>query len=235
MTAGVPLDSRVAVETPEGVALYLEPAGVVPRGLAWLIDFGIRLGAYMVLAMVFAALGAAGIGLFLLALFALLWLYPVLFEVLWHGQTPGKRMMGLRVVAADGVPVGWVASAARNLLRTVDMLPLLYGAGVVTSLIDGRCRRLGDLAAGTLVVHVPPRRQRRLPTGIDPVAAPPGLLQADREALVDFAERAAELGAQRQAELAGAAGPVAGSADEAGTRRLLGIAAGLTGRYGGQA
>ncbi|MGY6518153.1 MAG: RDD family protein [Lysobacteraceae bacterium] len=235
MTAGAPLDSRIGVETPEGVALYLEPAGVVPRGLAWLIDLAIRLSAYMVFAMVFAALGAAGIGLFLLALFALLWLYPVLFEVLWNGQTPGKRMMGLRVVAADGVPVGWVASAARNLLRTVDMLPLFYGAGVVTSLIDGRCRRLGDLAAGTLVVHVPPQRQRRLPAGIDPVAAPPGLLQADREALVDFAERAAELGPQRQAELAGTAGAVAGSADEAGARRLLGIAAGLTGRYGGGA
>ena len=66
----------------------------------------------------------------------------------------GKRALGLRVVNANGTPVGWVASVVRNLMRTVDMLPLLYGFGLVAALADRHSRRFGDMVAGTLVVHV---------------------------------------------------------------------------------
>src|SRR3546814_8030841 len=74
---------------------------------------------------------------------------------MFNGQTPGKRAMELRVVSADGAPVGWLASIVRNLLRAVDALPVGYGFGLVASLADPHGRRLGDMVASTLVVHAP--------------------------------------------------------------------------------
>src|SRR3546814_4544908 len=74
--------------------------------------------------------------------FLLLWAYPVVFEAMFNGQTPGKRAMELRVVSADGAPVGWLASIVRNLLRAVDALPVGYGFGLVASLADPHGRRL---------------------------------------------------------------------------------------------
>ena len=101
------------------------------------------------------ALAGLGQGLMLLGFFLLEWFYPVFFE-LRSGATPGKRAMGLRVVHDDGTPVGAVASVIRNLLRVADFLPLFYAAGLVSCLVDRDFRRLGDLAAGTLVVHSEP-------------------------------------------------------------------------------
>ncbi len=102
-------------------------------------------------------LGASRVGIWLVALlllvnFLLLWGYYVAFELLWDGQTPGKRAIGLRVLRDSGHPLGFLDSLIRNLLRLVDFLPLYYGIGVLTMLIDARWRRLGDLAAGTIVV-----------------------------------------------------------------------------------
>src|SRR3546814_2568230 len=78
--------------------------------------------------------------------------YPVVFEAMFNGQTPGKRAMELRVVSADGAPVGWLASIVRNLLRAVDALPVGYGFGLVASLADPHGRRLGDMVASTLEI-----------------------------------------------------------------------------------
>jgi uncharacterized RDD family membrane protein YckC len=86
-------------------------------------------------------------------MFVVFWFYPVLFEVLDRGRTPGKRALGLRVIAVNGAPVGWLAAFTRNLLRTVDMLPFGYATGLIASLADPWGRRLGDMVAGTLVVH----------------------------------------------------------------------------------
>jgi uncharacterized RDD family membrane protein YckC len=92
-----------------------------------------------------AALGA-------LLVFAILWGYYIAFELLWNGQSPGKRVIGLRVVREGGRPITFVGSAIRNLVRIVDFLPALYGIGVLVMFVDRRSRRLGDLAGGTLVV-----------------------------------------------------------------------------------
>ncbi|HEY3475334.1 MAG TPA: RDD family protein, partial [Anaerolineales bacterium] len=81
------------------------------------------------------------------------WGYYIFFEMLWNGQSPGKRWVGLRVIRADGTPITLSESLIRNLARLVDFLPAAYGIGVVTMFIDRQSRRLGDLAAGTLVVQ----------------------------------------------------------------------------------
>ncbi|MGJ4731083.1 RDD family protein, partial [Luteimonas sp. SDU101] len=165
------LDTVREIHTPEGVALRLPAAGPVPRAFAWLIDLAIRFGLLLLASTVFALLGRAGSGLYLVLLFAVVWGYPVLFEALWHGQTPGKRALGLRVVSADGAPVGWMASFLRNLMRTVDMLPFGYAFGLAASLADPWSRRLGDIVARTMVVHAAARGHgAALPPG--PVLAP---------------------------------------------------------------
>ena len=148
------LDTYREVVTPEGVALRLPAAGPVPRALAWVIDLAIR-GALMLSASaVLGLLGRGGMGLFAVLLFVVVWFYPVVCEAAW-GQTLGKRVLRLRVVAANGAPIGWLASFVRNLLRVVDMLPFGYACGLVASLADPWGRRLGDMVAGTLVVHEP--------------------------------------------------------------------------------
>jgi hypothetical protein len=86
-------------------------------------------------------------------LFIFFWGYYILFEIFWNGQTPGKRWSGLRVIRNDGTPVTLSESIIRNLVRIIDLLPAAYGIGVITMFLDKKSRRLGDLAAGTLVVH----------------------------------------------------------------------------------
>jgi uncharacterized RDD family membrane protein YckC len=88
-----------------------------------------------------------------LVIFLFYWGYYIFFEMLWNGQTPGKRWTGLRVIRSDGTPITLSESLIRNLTRLVDFLPAAYGVGIITMFIDKRSRRLGDLAAGTLVVH----------------------------------------------------------------------------------
>ena len=224
------LDTYREVITPEGVALQLPAAGPVPRALAWFIDLAVRAGLLMLAGIVLGLLGTAGRGLYLIVLFLLYWGYPIVLEALWRGQTLGKRAMSLRVVSADGAPVGWLAAITRNLLRTVDMLPFGYAAGLVCSLSDRYGRRLGDLAAGTLVVH---EERDHVPAAapINAVlAAPAGLRPAEQAAIVAFAERASRLGAARQAELADLVEPLTAARGQAGVLRLYGMANWLLGR-----
>jgi len=223
------LDTFREVVTPEGVSLHLPAAGPVPRALAWLIDLGIRGGLMMVCSMVFAVLGRGGVGLYAVALFVVVWFYPVVFEATW-GRTPGKRALGLRVVAANGAPVGWLASFVRNLLRVVDMLPFAYTAGLVTSLADPWSRRLGDMVAGTLVVHEP-RADTVRPPPTEAVMAPSAmLLPYEQSALIAFAERAPRLTHERQVELAELAQPLVHAHGALAVERLYAIANWLLGR-----
>lgn len=224
------LDTYREVVTPEGVALHLPAAGPVPRALAWAIDLAIRLALLMVASMVLAMLGTAGMGPFAVLLFVVFWLYPVLFEALDRGRTPGKRALGLRVIAANGAPVGWLAAFTRNLLRTIDMLPFGYAAGLVTSLADPWGRRLGDMVAGTLVVHAarPPEPQSApVNAALAPAVA---LLPHEQAALVGFAERAPRLTQERQVELADLAEPLVQARGPLAVVRLFGIANWLLGR-----
>ncbi|WP_372016860.1 RDD family protein [Pseudoxanthomonas sp. 10H] len=224
------LDTYREVLTPEGVSLHLPAAGPVPRALAWLVDLAVRAAIVLALAMVLGVLGGLGEGLYLVGLFLVSWAYPIVLEAAWNGQTPGKRALGLRVVAGDGAPVGWLPAVVRNLMRTVDMLPFGYATGLVACLCDRDGRRLGDLVADTVVVHVLPR-----PAGVQlsptvPRAPARRLLPDEQAALVAFGERASHLSAGRQAELAALLYPLTGSAGDEGVRRLHGIAAWLLGR-----
>lgn len=198
----IPLDTLRRLETPEGIELSLRVAGPVARALAWSIDGFIRYGALWGLLMALTLLGQGGFGLWLIALFFMEWLYPALFEVYADGATPGKKALGLKVIHANGAPVDWSAALIRNLLRAVDFLPMLYGFGLVAMLCNRDFQRLGDLAAGTVVIYRDPSvTTPRLPPG--PALPPPFLLNpAEQQLLIDFAERSVALNADRQAELA---------------------------------
>lgn len=224
------LDTYREVLTPEGVALHLPAAGPVPRALAWLIDLCVRIAVLLALSMLLGALGGLGQGLYLVGMFLVFWAYPIVLEAAWNGQTPGKRALGLRVVAGDGAPVGWLPAVVRNLMRSVDMLPFGYAAGLASCLCDRHGRRLGDLVADTVVVHVAPRRIDPVLPPAAPQAPAQALLADEQAAIVAFGERAPRLSAGRQAELAALLFPLTGSAGGEGVRRLYGMANWLLGR-----
>lgn len=224
------LDTYREVVTPEGVALHLPAAGPVPRALAWTLDFLIRAVAMSVAGMVLGLLGRGGAGFYAVVLFLVYWFYPVLFEAMWNGRTPGKRALGLRVISANGAPVGWLAAFTRNLLRVVDMLPVAYATGLVASLLDPWGRRLGDMVAGTLVVHET-RPHEPQPAPVSHAMAPPVVLRPhEQAALVAFAERGPRLTEARQAELADLAEPLTGARGTMAVARLYGMANWLLGR-----
>ncbi len=197
------IDTVHAVQTPEGVDLALRVAGPVPRALAFGVDLLLQGGIAIALQIALSAFAGFGVGLYLIALFSLLWFYPVLFEVRAHGQTPGKRMLGLRVVQENGTPVGWSASALRNFLLVADFLPLFYLAGLIAMVADPSFRRLGDLAAGTLVIYADAPRPHvsRIPD-VTPVPPPLALTLDEQAAVIAFAERAGSVSPERAAELA---------------------------------
>jgi uncharacterized RDD family membrane protein YckC len=194
------LDTVRLNETPEGVDLGLRVAGPAPRALALALDWLIRLALYLVLTPL-AAFSGLGAGLILLGAFLIEWLYPVIFEVL-KGTTPGKRAMGLAVVHDDGTPVGLPASMIRNLLRVVDFLPIFYGVGLISTLVDPDFRRLGDLAAGTLVIHAEGRERKLAIPKASPCPPPRGLSLATQQAILAFGERSERLSPDRRVELA---------------------------------
>src|SRR5476649_2457623 len=197
-----PLDTRYQIETPEGIDLPLRPAGLPPRVLAFAFDLGLRGLVMGILLVPLALLGNIGIGLGALLLFLVSWWYMVLFEVLNQGCSPGKQVMGLRVVQDDGTPVGWSASLLRNLLRFVDLLPFGYFLGAISCLQHPTFKRLGDLAAGTLVIYSEkPLTRPELPEAQPrrPVFA---LTLTEQRAILGFAERQGELSGARVQELA---------------------------------
>lgn len=224
------LDTYREVETPEGVEFGLRVAGPAPRALAWGADCLIRGLGYFVLFLVLSILEEAGMGIFLLALFLGEWFYPVLFEVLRHGQTPGKRRYGLMVVHQDGSPVGWTASILRNLVRFADFLPVAYGFGFLSMLASRDFQRLGDLAAATVVVHGEPEPSgSRVPTA-EPERPPVPLGLDDQRVVIDFAERLGTWSDARAEELATVAHPLTGATGGASVVRLVGFANWLLGR-----
>jgi uncharacterized RDD family membrane protein YckC len=195
------LDTVHTFETPEGVDLHLRVAGPVPRALAFVLDTLIRYAVLFVLAMVLLPLAQLGVGAFLIMLFLMEWFYPVLFEVT-RGATPGKKAMGLTVVHDNGTPIGWAASIIRNLLRVIDFFPLFYGVGLLSMLISRQFKRLGDLAAGTLVVYAEEARRADIIINAAARALPVPLAVEEQRALLDFAERSATLAPARVEELA---------------------------------
>jgi len=226
------LDTTRRVATPEGIELTLHLAGPVPRALAWAIDLVLRIGVVFVVQLVMIPFGRTGIGVVLITLFFVEWLLPAWFETFWNGQTPGKRAFNLAVLNDDGTPVRWPAALTRNLLRAVDFLPVAYGIGLVAMLMNRDFKRLGDLAAGTVVVYQLEKEAtaKDLPQA-PPVAPPFPLGLEEQRAVLELAERAPGLTRERLEELAELPTPLVGSLDGGrAAARLIGIANYIAGR-----
>ena len=225
------LDTARRIATPEGIELELRLAGPVPRAGAWALDFALRLAILLLALMILNALGGFGTGVFLLLWFFLEWLFPAWCEVNWAGATPGKKALKLVVLHDDGTPVRWPAALARNLLRAIDFLPLFYGIGLLAMLMNRDFKRLGDLAAGTIVVYQEAKpRGFQVPAGA-PLAPAVALTLPEQRAILDFAERAQGLTAERAEELAAIPRALVGTASgPAAADRLIRIANYLVGR-----
>lgn len=195
-------DTRIAIETPEGADLPLNPAGIGARMMATMIDWLIKLGVNLGLGLVLGFAGGFGTGIGLIFFFLLQWFYPVYFEFWRGGATPGKKYMKLLVVNDDGTPITFAASLVRNLLRLVDFLPFAYLTGIIATMSNPKFKRLGDLAAGTLVIYE--HRPTPKPQIDDPgrIPIPTDFTTDEQRSLIAFAERSKLLSIDRQNELA---------------------------------
>jgi uncharacterized RDD family membrane protein YckC len=169
-----PLREEYTIDTPENVTFGYDIAGIGSRFIGALIDsilivlLLLLLNVLLATALAYAVdSGAEGmfggdedpgwvaglvVAIYALLNFAVLWGYYIAFELRWDGRTPGKRVAGTQVVKVDGAPAGFTEVAIRNLVRIVDFLPIAYAIGVITMFLNRQSRRLGDFAAGTLVI-----------------------------------------------------------------------------------
>lgn len=226
------LDTLQAVELAEGVEIRLRMAGPVLRSGAYLIDFLIRVAVLLVvgICLLFAGVaigGQAAIGGWLLSWFLLDWLYPVFFEAGKRGGTPGKRILGLRVVQSTGSPITLGQAVVRNFMRFIDGMPgFLYGFGVVSCLATKHFQRLGDLAAGTVVIYdrLPAQPLIAAPPPIAPTPVPVALSADEMKALSLFRERAGLWSDGRRAEIADHVSVLSGATGMTGVTRLMAMA-----------
>jgi uncharacterized RDD family membrane protein YckC len=155
---------QLNIDTPEQVELEFAVAGIGSRFVAVLIDHLIMGGVFLVVGLLWGVLvgsvanrvnllGKWILAVFIALNFVLYWGYFTLFEAFWRGQTPGKHVMKLRVIKDSGRQITLFEAMSRNLLRIIDYLPAFYLAGVIAMLSTKRHQRLGDLVAGTIVVH----------------------------------------------------------------------------------
>ena len=210
----MPRDYRqhLEVETPEHVVLDLEIAGIGSRALAAMVDMVILVGAAVAAITALGLLGGFGLtlgpwgsALLLLAGFAAWTGYFIFFEALRRGQTPGKRMVGIRVLMDTGHAVTPGAAAVRNLLRLADFMPPPYLAGLLLVAFHPRAKRLGDLVAGTVVARDRPSESAApsaAPLPASPVAALPELSDAEFGLLLQFERRQGDLAPAARARLA---------------------------------
>jgi uncharacterized RDD family membrane protein YckC len=147
--------------TPEAVPVILDVAGIGSRTIATLVDSLIQFAVFLAIAWIASAADigdtAAGV-VSLVAFFVVVWGYFIALEGLWSGRTPGKAAAKIRVVRADGRPVTWSQVTVRNLVRIIDFLPVYYLVGGLFVVLTRRSQRVGDLAAGTVVVRDRPAR-----------------------------------------------------------------------------
>lgn len=224
------IDCSVRVVTPENIAFLYEVAGPFRRLPAFLIDLGIRLGlavgAVFVCGLVGLVVGAAAFGPLLLFWFVIEWFYGGLFETFWNGQTPGKRISRIRVLSIDGKPINGLQAVLRNILRAVDLMPVVpavalglpagsFGlptlvVGLVTPALNRRYQRMGDLVCGTMVVverrdHLTGIAQLEDPRAAKLAAWIPAHFQIDQKlsrALSVYVERRRTLPEARRREIA---------------------------------
>ena len=199
------LDTRQTIELAEGVEIRLRIAGPFLRLFAFMIDSVIQ---GVVMSVVSGILMAGGIfvgmavaqGVLLLVSFAMTWFYFVFFEAGAKGATPGKRMVGLRVVSESGARLTLGQSMMRNFIRVADlMLPIL----ALVPFLNKRFQRLGDLAAGTLVIYA---KETLPPVSLGPpalksVPIPVPLLREEEAAILSFRDRSASWSEERRLEM----------------------------------
>ena len=242
------IDTLQRIELAEGVEVRLRTAGPFVRGAAWLADLMIQLVIMFLVGLVVNLMAASSgnetvpTGIFLLLGFALIWFYNVFFEIGKHGATPGKRWMGLRVVQTSGIPVKITHSITRNFVRIIDGFPLLplasssldfgnptslptYGLGVAVCLFTKNFQRLGDLAAGTVVVYTEPFEVNTKPMRepIQPLRPLFVLNKEEQLAILMYLERASTFSDARKEELADNVDNLTGQKGRGGVRTLLGI------------
>lgn len=231
------IDSSIGVQTPEGIEYILYPAGLPIRACAYAIDVLFQWAFISAALIILASLEAVfGIWLMLLILFGINWFYHVFCEILFRGQSPGKRIMGLRVVQGDGSPVNPGASLLRNLLRFADTFMFLYLIALIVISASRGFRRIGDWAADTLVVYTantqaPVWRPVMFREGGDSIALPRPLSYAEKQAILMFARRCPLLGPARADEIAEAYAAMLRDAEDQGSpaEYLLGIARRISG------
>jgi uncharacterized RDD family membrane protein YckC len=209
--------AEYSVLTPERVNLQYDIAGIGSRGAAAMVDTLIQAVALFVLLLAGSAAigvgatfgslersaGEALLALFVVAVFVITNGYYMLFEILWSGQTPGKRLVGVRVLRENGYSIRPIDAVIRNLVRIVDWLPLVYGVGVLTMLLNQRSRRLGDFASGTIVVREASRGASRIV--ISPrLAESPGvaLSSSDASLVRDFLIRRGSMNVAARGDIA---------------------------------
>ncbi len=223
------IDTFHSFETPEGVELNMGMAGPVVRCYAYLVDISIRIAIQIILAITLTIMGKIGISISLILFFLLEWFYPVFFEVLRYGQTPGKKIMSIRVVRDDGTSVNWSSSIIRNLLRAVDFLPVAYLTGIVSMVLGGKFQRLGDIASGTQVIYSNTKLEiPEIPVNV-PRTFPMSLYPEEQHSIISLAERTATLSQDRVKELAGILTDILNCDNEEASQELLKVANGLMG------
>lgn len=223
------LDTLQSVELAEGIEIRLRMAGPMLRAGAYLIDFLLRIAVMVVagICLVFAGIAIGGqvaMGVWLLAFFLLDWLYPVIFEAGKRGATFGKRAMGLRVVQANGSPITLGQAVVRNFLRFIDSFPAFtYVFGLTSCLATKRFQRLGDLAAGTVVIYdrLAPMPIMAAPPPVVPVPVPVGLTVQEMRAIALFRERAGLWSEARRVEISDQAAVLSGATGVKGASRLM--------------
>ena len=231
-----PIDGTISIVTPENITFRYSVAGPFQRATAFVIDFLIRIAIIIILLVLTVILqstiGDVGIGFFLLSNFILNWFYGAVFETYMNGQTPGKRLMGIRAVTVDGKPINAMQAVMRNLIRTADTYPLVTPAmfgiefgdsaiyvspiiptfvmGLIVMSMNKRYQRIGDLVAGTMVIV----DQRKATFGLIDVRSPqvlqiaamvPATFRADQEmsqALAHFVDQRPRLSEARRREIA---------------------------------
>ncbi len=213
------------MDTPEGVELELYVTGPAARGTAWAFDFFCRCVIYLILAFLFSELFVSYVdsefvaGFLSITAFVIEWLYPTLFEGI-TGTTPGKKLLGLKVVQDDGTPLTFSSAIIRNFLRAVDFLPMFYVTGLVAMNSNKRFQRLGDLAGGTLVIYMQQEAATKPDNNTESLPLPGFLKAEDQLILVRYAERCEGLSSERQIELANTLAPMTGQKGQASVNTL---------------
>jgi len=208
-------DSVLGVQTPEGIEYYLYPAGFAARACALAIDSLIQ-GVLIIVFVIFTGILGRATGMWFLFIltFVINWFYHTAFDIFNRGQSPGKKIMGLRVVKGDGTPVNPGASFLRNLLRFADTFMFLYLIAFICMLVSPGFRRLGDWVADTLVVYADKAQSRFISPALRRSDMPwlsdfPSLFPArrlgykEKQAVLMFARRYPLLGKARAGEVAG--------------------------------